>query len=61
MAKQCPNCRTIIHDVTAPSCGFCKFQFFTPNARMSFAGMCMRIGGSVFLLAFAALLIGRLL
>ena len=62
MAKQCPNCRTIVHDVAAPSCDSCGFQFFGgARSRMSFPAMCMRIAGSVFLLAVFAIVLGRLL
>ena len=60
MSKQCPNCRNIIPSVAAPSCVACGFLFFNAAARMSFPVMCMRIGGSVFLLAVAAIVIGRL-
>jgi len=61
MAKQCPNCRTI-SSASEAACGSCGFQFFNPGrSATSFPMLCMRIGGSVFLLACAALVLARLL
>lgn len=62
MAKQCPNCRSIVESLAAPACDSCGFNFFASvGGKTSFPALCMRIGASVFFLAVAAVVIDRML
>jgi len=61
MAKQCPNCRSIVSTSTANCpCGF-RFLKASKGSEDSFSKYCMRIGGGVFLIACLAVVALRFL
>jgi hypothetical protein len=54
MAKQCPNCRTVV-PLTAETCGHCGLRFFAKaKESRDLVSICLQIGAGVFLLAALA-------